>query len=82
MDFVVENLLKGFVRGLGYVLGEIIAKLVFYYSAAFFFRAISLGKYPTNLHQEPFDSPSSLLLTAAGAIFYVFLGVYLVSNYG
>ena len=82
MDYVFEALLKGIVRGVAYVVGEIIVRLVFYYTAAILLKGISTGKYPTDIHQDPFDSPSAVILTAIGAIIHIFIGNYLISKYG
>ena len=81
MEFIVETILKGIVRSFIYVIFEIIIRFLFYYTAAISLRVLTLGKYPSYFHQEPYESPSSLLITAAGAIFYIFLLIHLISTY-
>ena len=75
---MVEPFFKGLVRGIGYIIGEILFATIFYWTGWLFYRVITFGKYPPkedrmsftqDTHSHGFVSFTGLMLWIASVIY-------------
>jgi len=78
MEDIVGEIGKGFLRGLGYVLVEVLFNFVFYYIGWPICKILSLGAYPKKPSHDHLytETRQGLLCSFVGFLLVVVVGLY------
>ena len=87
MDSLIEEVAKGFFRGVGYILAEIVFGTICYWVGWPVCKIITLGKYPHSndvvyLDDGWFSSRNNnFWCSAVGLLIIIFIGLYLTGQF-
>lgn len=83
MDGIVEEVAKGFFRGIGYILGEIFFSTICYWVGWPICKVLTGGKYPVNDQRVYLDSTSNsgVWCSLTGLVTIVLVGLYFAGQF-
>jgi hypothetical protein len=85
MDGIIEEVAKGFFRGIGYILAEIFFGTICYWIGWPICKIITLGKYPSSNDVVYLDDGRSrnnnFWCGAVGFLVLVFIGLYFMGQF-
>ena len=83
MEDIVSEIGKGFLRGIGYLLVEVLFNFILYYIGWPICKILSLGTYPKKVTHDYLytDTRQGLLCSLVGFTFVLLVGLYLTGQF-
>lgn len=86
MDNLMEDIVRGFLRGVGYILADIFFRILCYWIGWPICKIITLGKYPCSNHTMYIDDGgagfyNNIWCSIAGLLAIVFVGLYFAGQF-
>ena len=83
MDDLIGEIGKGFFRGIGYILAEVLFNFVFYYIGWPFCKLITFGRYPKPYNTDYLhtDARQGLLCSIVGMVVCILIGLYFAGQF-